>query len=183
MIVMPGLIDSDCQLASGEHDPRKTSKQTDRVALRKLTRMVRAGTLAMNAVVGPGLDGPTEKRALKLNHQLQTLHSNLISTLAIATGGHPDLEKLVRQERAQFVEFRMEGDGWTKQEAQRWRERSAQTGFLMKARASSLAACHDLPVEQVCFDGLASESEIEWAAAQFWWGWNGLWIFQDSRQP
>ncbi len=171
MIVLPGFVDPDCQLVTPEkaaYQSPASVKKIEQDAKRKLTQMLRCGTLSMDSVAGPGLDDADEARALKINHRLQATHPNMISSYAPANPLNTDLAKLVRQDLLQFVEFQTEGNGWTSEVAQNWRERSAHLGFLMKARAQSLSSCLNLPVEQVCFDGEASAREIEWASEQRW---------------
>lgn len=171
MIVLPGFIDPDCQLIRRDKEAYQSStaaKKLEQDARRKLGQMIRCGTLSMDSTAGPGPDDLGEAKALKILHHLQLIHPNMISSYAPANLKDADLAKLMRQDLLQFVEFQAEGNGWTEQVAQNWREQSAHLGFLMKARAQSLPSCLNLPVEQVCFEGEASQRGIEWASEQRW---------------
>lgn len=171
MIILPGFIDPDCQLIRRDMAANQSAiagKKLEQEAKRKLGRIIRCGTLSMDSVIGPGPDDAAEVKVLKVNRHLQSIHPNLISSYSPANLNGSDLARLVRQDLLQFVEFRTEGNGWTEEAAQNWREQSAHLGFLMKARTRSLASCLNLPVEQVCFEGEASARGIEWASAQRW---------------
>lgn len=163
MIVMPGFIDCDCRLFSSASLKHMVpaSKRKD-MLLHKIAHAARCGTLATELQIGPGLGGLDELK------WLDNCGMNTISTYVPEKLSRKDLAPVLKRNQYQFLEIPSSGHRWTSDESQSWLEQAANLGCLMKARATNMESCYNLPVQQLCWEGEASNKDIQWAATQDW---------------
>lgn len=130
--------------------------------LHKIAHAARCGTLATELQIGPGLG---EVEQLKW---LDRCEMNTISTYAPETLSRKDLAPMLKKTQFQFLEIPAGHQRWTSDDSQSWLEQAANLGCLMKARATNMESCQNLPVQQMCWEGEASSEDIQWAAKQEW---------------
>ena len=163
MIVMPGFIDCDCRLfPSAPLKPAVSASKRKDALLHKIAHAARCGTLARELQIGPGLVGLDELK------WLDNCAMNTISTYVPEKLSRKDIAPMLKKTQFQFLEIPSRHQRWTGDDSQSWLEQAANLGCLMKARATNMESCQNLPVQQICWEGEAGREDIQWAATQDW---------------